>query len=89
MAQLILSVIAIGAVVLFVWFMAGKKSAAEDVEIDPTDSRQIGMLIGMMGGDARDAAVARFALVQFEAQYGRKATVRDMAIVAGMMRSGR
>lgn len=31
-------------------------------EIDPTDSYQIGLLLGMTGGTITEAAVARFAL---------------------------
>jgi hypothetical protein len=83
-------IIAVAAVVIFVWLLLGRKGRfGQDAVIDPNDPRQIGTLIGLTGGSVADAAVAQFALRRFEKERGRKATVRDMAIVAGMMRGMR
>lgn len=90
MGQVIGIIIAIAAVALFAWLLLGsRKSSKDDVVIDPNDPRQIGTLIGMTGGSTADAAVAQFALRRFEEEHGRKVTVKDMGIVAGMMREGR
>ena len=64
-------------------------SNSDDKPIDPADSYQIGLLVGMMGGTVADAAVARSALQRFEQAHGRKATMRDVATVVGMMKSGK
>ena len=82
--------VAIAALAVFAWLLIGSRSVASgsdgNAPIDPNDPRQLGTLIGMTGGSIADAAVARCALERFEREHGRKATVRDMAIVAGMMR---
>ena len=83
-------IVAIAAVAFFVWMLLGKtKGPTEDIVIDPDDPRQIGLLIGMRGGNIADAVVVKFALERFEKEHGRKATMRDIGIVAGMMRAGR
>ncbi|HEY7090298.1 MAG TPA: hypothetical protein VH518_19530 [Tepidisphaeraceae bacterium] len=87
MEQALPFVIAVVAIAFFAWMMFGRgKSSNPDAVIDPNDARQIGELIGMTGGSIKDAAVAQFALQRFEQQHGRKATVRDMATVAGIMK---
>ena len=90
-AQQTLSVlVAIAALAIFVWLLiAPRKSADDNAVINPSDPRQLALLIGMTGGSIADAAVAQHALRRFEEQHGRKATVRDMATVAGMMTSSR
>jgi hypothetical protein len=88
MTQVIYIVISVAVLAVFVWLLRGS-GGSEDAVIDPNDSRTIGNLIGLTGGTIADAAVARFALQRFEEVHGRKATVRDMAIVAGMMKSNR
>jgi hypothetical protein len=82
-------ILAAAALAIFVWMLLGSKRGSNpaDAVIDPNDSRQISTLIGMLGGDVKDAAVAHLALRRFEEEHGRKATVKDMAIVAGMMRT--
>lgn len=90
MNQVLEIIFGIAILALFVWLMmpspAGKNGvAADDKVIDPSDSTQIGVLIGMTGGTIADAAVARYALQRFEEMHGRKATVRDMGMVAGLM----
>jgi hypothetical protein len=52
---------------------------------DELDAYQVGLMTGVMGGSYQDAAIAQFALTRFEAQYKRKATRRDMAIVVSMI----
>jgi len=81
--------IGVGAVSALVWLLI--PSSTSDPEtggelIDPSDSRQIGLLIGMTGGDVTDAAVARFALQRFEEIHGRKPTTRDVGMVVGLMK---
>ena len=82
----------VGLFVFVIWLFWGgsssanqKTDAADDQLLDPSDSRQIGLLIGMTGGSIPDAAVARFALERFEQIHGRKATTRDIATVVGLM----
>ena len=75
---------------LFFWLLLGKtKGPTADIEIDPDDPRQIGLLIGMRGGNLGDAVIVKYALERFEKDHGRKATMRDLGTVAGMMRAGR
>lgn len=87
-----ISSILIGAAALAVviWLLvpssSSKPPAADGDLIDPSDSRQIGLLIGLTGGGIADAAVARFALERFEQIHGRKATTRDVGLVVGLMR---
>jgi hypothetical protein len=52
---------------------------------DELDAYQVGLMTGVMGGSIEEAAIAQFALTRFEAQYKRKATRRDMAIVVSMI----
>ena len=88
----ILYIILIGAaaVGVLIWLLApssSTKSQQADGElIDPSDSYQIGVLVGLAGGGVTDAAVARFALERFEQIHGRKATTRDSGIVVGLMK---
>lgn len=80
------------ALAVFIWLLvpssSSKPSAADGEVIDPSDSYQIGLLIGLAGGDIADAAVARSALERFEEMHGRKATTRDVGLVVGLMRGG-
>ena len=88
MHDIVRILVAVGALAIFAWLLRGSRSASnEGAVIDPNDPVQLGTLVGMTGGSIADAAVARYALERFEKEHGRKATVRDMAIVAGMMRS--
>ena len=86
----IITAILVGVPVLalFVWMLVTSKSGGDKEElIDPSDSRQIGLLVGLMGGTIPDAAVVRFALQRFEEIHGRKATTRDAGIVAGLIKT--
>jgi hypothetical protein len=90
MKEIVQIVVAIAAVAFFVWMLLGSKSEASgDAFIDPSDPRQIGTLTGMLGGDVVDAVIVNAVLRQFERAHGRKATVKDMGIVAGMLRNMR
>jgi hypothetical protein len=83
--------IGVAALGFFIWLLIPSSSAKSDDGgelIDPSDSRQIGLLIGLAGGGIADAAVARFALERFEQIHGRKATTRDVGIVVGLMSGG-
>ncbi|MBM4074977.1 MAG: hypothetical protein FJ267_04965 [Planctomycetes bacterium] len=86
--------VACGVLVLFVWLMWPSSSSAlrpngtdNNSELDPNDSRQLGYLIGLTGGDVTDALVARYALERFEEIHGRKATMQDVGFVVGLMKS--
>jgi hypothetical protein len=78
------------ALAVFFWMASGSRrpgGASVDSIIDPNDSRQIGMIMGMAGGDIADAATVRYALQRFKEQHGRDATTREIGFVIGMMRS--
>jgi hypothetical protein len=88
-------IVGVAALAFFVWLLLPDGASTDtptntspDELIDPSDSRQIGMLVGMMGGSIADAAVARFALERFEQIHNRKATTRDIGAVVGLMRGG-
>jgi hypothetical protein len=90
---IIISILAVG---IFVWLLLpapGRKTPAGQTEddsfIDPDDSRQIGMLIGLTGGTIPDAAAMRFALGRFQEIHGRRATSRDIGTVLGLIESGK
>lgn len=88
MISLVQIIIAIAAVAFFLWMLlTSKNESHSDAVIDPNDARQIGTLIGLMGGSIADAAVAQAALRRFEQEHGRKATMKDAGTVAGLMRS--
>ncbi len=86
-------ILAIGVIGVLVWLLiptssTGKnKDGSTDPFIDPDDSYQIGLLIGMTGGSVPDAAVMRFALQRFQEIYGRRATSTDIGIVLGLINS--
>lgn len=88
--QTIIQVI-VGCCVLafFFWFMIPNskrsRSMSGDIFIDPDDTRQIALLVGLRGGSIPDAAVMRFALQRFEQQHGRRATTRDIGVVLGLI----
>ena len=63
----------------------GERSRSGDPFIDPDDTRQIALLVGLKGGSIPDAAVMRFALKRFEQEHGRRATTRDIGIVLGLI----
>ena len=90
--SLIQVVVACTALVFFFWIMIpnskqGSSGKAGDPFIDPDDTRQIALLVGLRGGSIPDAAVMRFALDRFQKQYGRRATTRDIGIVLGLIDS--
>jgi len=47
--------------------------------------REIGMIVGMLGGDIAMAAQVRYAVERLEAQTGRIATPLEVGIAAGMV----
>lgn len=47
--------------------------------------REIGMIVGMLGGDIALAAQVRYAVERLEAQTGRIATPHEVGIAAGMV----
>ncbi len=79
--------------IVFVWLMIPSSEGSntgigsENEFIDPDNAYQLGMLMGMHGGDIGDAALLRYALQRFESIHGRKATMRDIGIVIGLIRS--
>ena len=85
--------LAIGVIGVLVWLMiptartGNNKIGSNDPFIDPDDSYQIGLLVGMTGGSVPDAAVMRFALQRFQELYGRRATSTDIGIVLGLINS--
>jgi hypothetical protein len=85
---IILAVVVLG---IFLWLLIPtsstekSKDGSTDTFIDPDDSYQIGLLVGMTGGSVPDAAVMRFALQRFQAIYGRRAVSTDIGIVLGLI----
>lgn len=82
--------VACAVLAFFCWMMIpnsprGSDNKAGDPFIDPDDTRQIALLVGLKGGSIPDAAVMRFALKRFEQQHGRRATTRDIGIVLGLI----
>jgi hypothetical protein len=91
MATILANLIGAALLTFVVWLLipsAQAKPQDDEDLIDPEDSRQIGLLIGLAGGKIADAATARFALKQFEQIQGRKATIRDVGVVLGLMSGG-
>ncbi len=80
----------IACLALFVWifYVPSKKpwTAAEKAKAD--ENHMIGVLVGAMGGDISQAAVARYALEAFEEKYKRKATANDIGVLLGIISSG-
>jgi hypothetical protein len=80
-------IFAVAVFAFFFWMLVTSSAArSEDDVIDATDARQVGNLIGLLGGSVADAAVAQYALRRFEEEHGRKATWRDVGLVGGMMK---
>ena len=94
MSPLLQIVLGIGSCLLFGWLMISHSStpetrvASHDDVIDPNNSYQIGFLMGMTGGAVGDASVVRYALERFEQTHGYKATLRDAAVLVGLMNAG-
>ncbi len=89
MANVFGLVLALAGLYLVLRFVWPKQGVDLDRPIDVSDPRVLGTLIGLSGGSIGDAAVARYALERFEALHGRKATLRDAATVAGLLKSSR
>jgi len=79
----------------FVWLLIPSqtsstlKGSSNGEFIDPENSRQIGLLVGMTGGSIPDAALMRFALQRFQQLHGRRATTREIGVVLGLINSQR
>ena len=93
LASIIQTILVVSAVAFFVWLLMGNSpstsnSNLKDGELlDPNDTRQLAMLVGMAGGDITDVAVARFAIQRFQEQHGRAPNTQDTATIIGIMRS--
>jgi hypothetical protein len=61
------------------WFQPTPK-LTESQEHD----RQIGYVVGLLGGSIEDAAVARYAIQRLEEQLGRRATLHEMGVAIGV-----
>ena len=95
MTPLLQIVLGIASCLIAGWLLFSNTSkmepcvASQDDVIDPSNSYQVGFLIGMTGGTVADASVVRYALERFEQTHGYKATLRDAAVIVGLMQSGR
>ena len=91
MSLLIQILIGFGASLIFGWLILSHASPPEacvasmDDLIDPKNAYQIGYLVGMTSGTVADVSVVRFALERFEQDHGYKPTLRDAALVVGLM----
>lgn len=78
---------------LFFWMITTSQNipdgriVSHDDLIDPNNSYQVGYLVGLTGGTIMDANVVRQALDRFEQIHGYKPTLRDAALVVGLMQS--
>ena len=94
MSPVIQMILGLASCAFFVGLMVSKTSTkggtvcSQDDVIDPHNSYQLGFLMGMTGGTITDAAVVRYALERFEKTHGYKPTLRDAALVIGLMNSG-
>ncbi len=57
-----------------------EKSCPEQAERD----RQIGLMIGSLGGSIEQAAQARYAISRLEENLGRRATLHEIATAIGV-----
>ena len=94
MSPLTLLILGLASCAFFVGLVFSKTSTkggtvcSQDDVIDPHNSYQLGFLMGMTGGTITDATVVRYALERFEKTHGYKPTLRDAALVIGLMNSG-
>ncbi len=82
--------IGVVCLVVFIWifFVPSKKPWTASEIAKAEESHMIGVLVGAMGGDITQAAVARYALERFEQQYQCKATTNDLGLLLGIISSG-
>lgn len=78
---------AMAAVGWLVGTLNGSGSAWRSEPIDLSDERTLGMLMGLSGGNVVDAVVAQSAVSRFEQTHGRRATLGDITVVAGMLKT--
>lgn len=78
---------------LFLWMMVTSQNSSTgrimslDDLIEPENAYQIGYLIGLTGGTILDVSVVRHALQRFEQTQGYQPTLRDAALIVGLMRN--
>ena len=95
MSLLIQIMIGFGASLFFCWLIfahaspAAARISSQDDLIDPTNSYQIGYLVGMTGGTVSDPIVIGDALKHFEQTHGYRPTLRDAAAIVGHMHATR
>jgi hypothetical protein len=88
--QMIISIIVLVGVVGFV-IWGNLPQRGPQPPVDPTTAakeardREIGFIVGMLGGDIAAAAQVRYAVERLEAQTGRIATPHEVGIAAGMV----
>ncbi len=75
----------LGILLLLWWGWTMVKSWRQPViqDADTERERQIGILIGSLGGDLQDAVHARYAISRLEESLGRKATLHEIAVAIG------
>jgi hypothetical protein len=61
------------------WFQPTPK-LSESQEHD----RQIGYVVGLLGGSIEDAVTARYAIQRLEEDLGRRATMQEMGVAIGV-----
>lgn len=93
MTHIIGITVAVSLAALLIWLLTPTKKTlntglrSPGQSIDPSDSLQVGLLIGLTGGQITDAAVAQYALRRFEEIYKRQATIQDLGTVVGLSKS--
>ncbi len=88
--NMVISLLILVAIVGFViWGNLPKRGP--QAPIDPIEAakeardREIGFIVGMLGGDIAEAARVRYAVERLEAQTGRIATPHEVGIAAGIV----
>ncbi len=95
MSPLVQLILGILSSLIFAWLLLKNTTPPEarvtsqDDLINPLNTYQIGYLVGMSGGTVGDASVVRYALERFEQTHGYHPTLRDAALVVGLMRGER
>jgi len=83
-------IVALAVVGFLYWILSAPSKKSTPIPhaplINPDDSYQIGLLCGMSGSTVPEAAVMRFALENFQKNYGRPATTQDIGIVLGLIK---
>ncbi|MBK8094339.1 MAG: hypothetical protein IPK32_20850 [Verrucomicrobiaceae bacterium] len=81
---IISALIVIGWLILMLWSWFTPSPPSTTKESDPESDREIGYLVGLLGGSIETAAHVRYAISRLEEDLGRKATLHEKATAVGV-----